>query len=143
MSFFVENMNQVNKVLIALALLLGSLAAYAVPAYPGLVNAIQPDGTVVAIRLHGDESLNWASTPDGYTLLRNSEGYWSFARRMNDGSIQPSELTYTGDVSVAEVSNIEKGLMFSATQQKHLPTNSLFRCLDTKRYYKSILFQQE
>lgn len=125
MSFFVENMNQVNKVLIALALLLGSLAAYAVPAYPGLVNAIQPDGTVVAIQLHGDESLNWASTPDGYTLLRNSEGYWSFARRMNDGSIQPSELTYTGDVSVAEVSNIEKGLMFSATQQKELKRQSL------------------
>ena len=79
-------MNLTKKLIVALALSVGSLAANAVPAYPGLVNATQPDGTTVAVKLHGDESLNWASTPDGYTLLRNSEGFWSFARQMNDGS---------------------------------------------------------
>ncbi|MBR5899468.1 MAG: M6 family metalloprotease domain-containing protein [Muribaculaceae bacterium] len=118
-------MNLTKKLIVALALSVGSLAANAVPAYPGLINATQPDGTTVAVKLHGDESLNWASTPDGYTLLRNGEGFWSFARQMKDGSIEASELVYRGDESVAVANGIEKGLKYSGAQRLELKQQNL------------------
>ena len=118
-------MNLTKKLIVALALSVGSLAANAVPAYPGLINATQPDGTTVAVKLHGDESLNWTSTPDGYTLLRNGEGFWSFARQMKDGSIEASELVYRGDESVAVANGIEKGLKYSGAQRLELKQQNL------------------
>lgn len=118
-------MNLNKKLIVALAVAFGALTAKAVPAYPGLINATQPDGTIVSVKLHGDESLNWASTPDGYTLLRNSEGFWSFARQMKDGSIAPTDLKYVGDESVAVANGIEKGLMFAADQRAELKQQSL------------------
>ena len=41
-----------------------SVAAWAVPARPGLVETRQPDGTVITVSLHGDEFFHCASTLD-------------------------------------------------------------------------------
>ena len=49
--------------------------AAAVPAYPGLITVKQPSGKTVSIYLRGDERNHWGETPDGYTLLRDGEGY--------------------------------------------------------------------
>lgn len=52
---------------------------FAVPAYPGLVNMEQPDGSSVTLRQKGDELASWYETADGYTVLRNSQGYLAYA----------------------------------------------------------------
>ena len=55
-------------------------AIWGMPARPGIIMAPQPDGTDVAVTLHGDEHSNWVSTPDGYLLARDAAGFLSFAR---------------------------------------------------------------
>lgn len=53
--------------------------SYASPAYPGRVPVVLPSGDTVYVRLRGDEFLKWAETEDGYTLLRDSLGEWTYA----------------------------------------------------------------
>lgn len=58
------------------ALLVGATAvgAYAVPAKHGLRTLRQPDGSTVQVRLMGDESSHFYTTPEGQTLKRNAQG---------------------------------------------------------------------
>ncbi len=45
-----------RKILVTLALLAGALyTLFAVPAYPGKIKVVQPDGSVIMIQIHGDE----------------------------------------------------------------------------------------
>ena len=104
--------------LTAVALLGGAVTANAGPAYPGIIKSTQPDGTEISIRLHGDESFNWAETTDGYTLLHDAEGYWSFAQKSAEGDLTPSALRYRGESAVARTQGILPGLTFSQAQLK-------------------------
>lgn len=76
-----------------------AVSASAVPARPGRVVVEQPDGTGVEVCLNGDENQNWISTPDGYTLIRDAKGFLTVARGEN-GTLQASELRYTGEASI-------------------------------------------
>ena len=84
--------------------------AAAVPAYPGLITVKQPSGKTVSIYLRGDEHSHWGETPDGYTLLRDAEGFWAFARATAEGGIEASALRYDGSSLAAERAGIRKGL---------------------------------
>ena len=52
---------------------------HAVPAHPAAVKVRQPDGTTITVCLHGD----------GYTILKNPEGYYVYAT-LADGRLQPT-----------------------------------------------------
>ena len=84
--------------------------AAAVPAYPGLITVKQPSGKTVSIYLRGDERNHWGETPDGYTLLRDGEGFWAFARATAEGGIEASALRYDGSSRAAERAGIRRGL---------------------------------
>ena len=84
--------------------------AAAVPAYPGLITVKQPSGKTVSIYLRGDEHNHWGETPDGYTLLRDGEGFWAFARATAEGGIEASALRYDGSSRAAEQAGIRKDL---------------------------------
>lgn len=60
----------------AIALLCISLVCQAVPAKPGNIVKIQPDGSRIVIRIHGDEYYHWISDAKGKPLTMNSEGYY-------------------------------------------------------------------
>lgn len=79
-----------------LSLLLCIPSAQAVPAYPKPVKCTQPDGTIVTLILKGDECCHWAETPDGYTLLRDSENYWAYAMQDKNGNVTISPTRYDG-----------------------------------------------
>lgn len=64
-------------------------------AYPGLIDFKQPDGTVVKIKLKGDESLKWAETEDGYTLLYDKVGNLVYAELDNKGDLVPTDIVAT------------------------------------------------
>ncbi len=93
-------------------------AALAVPAQPKPITVTQPDGTKITVCLRGDEHLNWAETIDGFTLLRDTQGYWAFAETSTDGNLVASALRYDGTTTAATSKGIRKGLRFSATQVK-------------------------
>ena len=66
------------------------LMARAIPADPTPVKVNQPDGTTLTVQLHGDEFFHFTTTVDGYTVLRNSGGYYAYAR-LDGGRLVPSE----------------------------------------------------
>ena len=52
---------------------------WAVPADPTPIQVTQPDGTKLTIKLHGDEFFHYTSTVDGYTVVKNAAGYYTYA----------------------------------------------------------------
>lgn len=107
--------------------------AHAVPAWPGTITVQQPDGTEILLHLHGDEYLYWGETTDGYTLLRNADGYWSFATLQPDGRLAPSALRYSGDSSVAHSQGIVPHLAFPKQQLGELRTAAMQKMSATAR----------
>ncbi len=76
--------------LLLLALITG-LRAIAVPAYPLPISVPQPDGTLVSIKLVGDEFYHFNTTADGYTVMLNQAGAYVYAQ--SDGqSIIPTHV---------------------------------------------------
>ena len=94
--------------------------ASAMPAYPRPVKVTQPDGTQVTVLLRGDEHLNWAETTDGYTLLRDAEGFWTIAQQASDGQLQASALRFDGTTTQAQALGIARHMAFPASQRASL-----------------------
>ena len=61
-------------------------ATFAVPAHKGKVTRTQPDGSSVRLCLHGDEYLHYTTTDDGYSVVRNADGYYVYAD-ITDGQL--------------------------------------------------------
>ena len=66
-----------------------TMVAMAVPAHPKPVKVQQPDGTFVTINLHGDEWLNFYTTEDGYSVVRDQRGYFVYAE-LKDQQLKPT-----------------------------------------------------
>jgi len=64
-----------------------TVKVFAVPAYPYPIEYQLPDGTTITITLKGDENINWAVSEDGYTLLRNSEGFFEYAKHAENNDL--------------------------------------------------------
>ncbi len=65
--------------------------SHAVPAFPGVRELSQPDGTTFCAVLWGDERMHGWETADGYTIVREEKsGYWNYAVHAKDGSLKSS-----------------------------------------------------
>lgn len=73
-----------RKVLLLLAMGLIGLKVLAIPADPTPVQVTQPDGSTITVKLHGDEFFHFTTTTDGYTILKNAAGYYTYARKDGD-----------------------------------------------------------
>lgn len=65
-------------------IILTTIAAFslkAVPACPWPVKYRQPDGSIISIRLHGDEHWHYATTLDGNVVSRSGDGFMRPARK--------------------------------------------------------------
>ncbi len=72
---------------IGAASLLGLTSALGVPACPEPCVVSQPDGTQVTLYLHGDEFMNFTTTTDGYTVVRDKTGAYVYARVTSEGKL--------------------------------------------------------
>ncbi len=76
---------------VSLCLFLGLSTASAGTANPTAKRElIQPDGSRLSVRLSGDAWDNYYETLDGYTLVANSSGYWTYAISAQDGGLTAS-----------------------------------------------------
>ena len=66
----------IKKFLAAALVLLCAARAAAVPADPTPAIVAQPDGSQLTITLQGDEFYHFTTTADGYTVVKNSNGYY-------------------------------------------------------------------
>ena len=69
-----------RRLLVAVVLLsaLFSVNSYAVPANPNTTLLRQPDGVRFRAVQRGDEWLNWVETDEGYTIARDTDGFWYY-----------------------------------------------------------------
>ncbi|MBP1645411.1 MAG: family metalloprotease domain protein [Bacteroidetes bacterium] len=107
--------------LLFIAILLISQISMAVPAYKGLVQLSQPNGTEVSAYLLGDERISWVESEDNYTLMYNKQGYLEYAIKDQAGDILPSGIIAKNqnERSMADVnflSTIQKKLRYSQSQ---------------------------
>lgn len=107
-----------------------AVSAYAVPANPNPITIKQPDGRTLTLILQGDEHLHWAKTLDNYTLLRNSEGYWSYAVMDDDNNMVASQfLAVNADERTAAESNfvatLQPDLRYSKEQVRQFKSKSV------------------
>lgn len=68
-----------------------SIGAFAIPANKQAVTVRQPNGKTLTFVLGGDEYVNWATTLDQYTLVRNSEGIFTYGVLDENGDLVASK----------------------------------------------------
>ena len=69
-----------------------TVSMLAVPAMRKAVKVTQPDGTTVTIMLHGDEWLNYNTTSDGYSVVKNPQGFYVYARLNQQGRLVATDV---------------------------------------------------
>lgn len=123
-NFFIKNAISVLRnriVLTILSLVVITFNAFAVPAWPHPIEFTQPDGSVITILLKGDEKVNWAETPDGFTALVTKEGFYEYAVTDVQGDLVFSGIRVSDPVNRSEeetelLDGIPKGMFFSERQ---------------------------
>ena len=95
--------------------------SYGVSAYPNPVTITQPDGSKITVLLKGDERMKWGQTADGYSVMRNSNGVFEYAKLDANQNMVPSGLQARNqqERSNAEIqflSTTPKGLGYSLSQ---------------------------
>lgn len=89
---------------------LSSGAAMAVPAYPGPISVEQPDGSTLEIILRGDERGHREFTPDGFSIMRDADGFFVYVTVDGQGMPVASAVRAT-DVSLR--GTVEKQFLLS------------------------------
>lgn len=70
-----------KKFIFTIILFLHSIiAVWAIPARPGGMLKTQPDGSIITLYLHGDEYLHYHTTEDGYSVVKDRNGYYVYAQ---------------------------------------------------------------
>ncbi len=118
MSFF-----RLLSYILTTIILLFNINLLAVPAYPGLIEFRQPDGTIINIYLKGDEKINWAETPDGYTILVTKDGEYQYAVTDANNDLVFSGVTVSPHNSRTSnekslLLELERGLRYSSKQKE-------------------------
>lgn len=108
-------------ILLACFFLFQTSYIYGVPAYPEPVEFEQPDGQRITIIMKGDEKINWAETPDGYTILVTKDGWYEYAVKDEHGDlgfsgIRVSPLDRRQERELQLLADTPKGLFFSKRQ---------------------------
>jgi M6 family metalloprotease-like protein len=94
--------------------------ANAVPAFPGLIQKKQPDGTTISVYLKGDEKVHWMESEDGYSLLY--DGNHTVVYAVSDGEGMVPSSVEVRNVSMRSASDevflksISKKLKYSSAQ---------------------------
>lgn len=71
-------------IMIVFCLFCLSVGLLAVPACPNVFSVQQSDGTMLNIRLRGDEFYNWVETEEGYPVIKDLDGVYKYAMVQNN-----------------------------------------------------------
>jgi len=88
--------------------------ANAIPAFHRPVVVTQPDGTQLTIIGHGDEFLNFITTVDGYTVVKDEDGFYHYA------NVAEGQLVATEVIAHEEASRNSSEVAFLSSRAKYL-----------------------
>lgn len=108
----------IKKAFAASLFITSSLSVLAVPAKPGLLPMTQPDGTVVNVRLMGDEFHHFYLSEDGYYLVNEGDTFYY-------ADVDASGLTVSSGIKA------EPAARRSAASEQYLSTVDMPRVLQT------------
>ena len=98
----------------SLAVLFLTILAFAAPHDGEKFDLMQPDGSSVPVIVWGDEFYQTIESPDGFTLMRDADGWIVYAELSADGKeFVSTGIRYTGD----------RGLRSPLAMQRHLRRN--------------------
>lgn len=80
-----------SGIFILASLALGTTASFAVPATPHVVDYTQPDGSIIKIRIIGDENSHYVTDLEGNRLQSTDDGWL-----LPDSTTRSSDLAYRG-----------------------------------------------
>lgn len=84
----------------------------AAPASPHPANYSQPDGSKTPeLFLRGDEHYAWLSDSNGYTIIKDSKGWFLYARKNDGGNLEPMEQARVGQVDDVESLGLQPNLL--------------------------------
>lgn len=83
-----------KKILFAFVMLCIAVAVSAVPARRNVKKIIQSDGTVLYVRLLGDETLHYHATIDGIPLVPETNGDFSYAKFVDGAFVSTNVLAH-------------------------------------------------
>lgn len=119
---------------------------FAAPAYPGILKYTQPDGSEISILLKGDETVHWAETTDGYTLLSNGKNGWEYAFTDSKGDLKASgvlarEINKRTSNELKLLRKLSKNIRFSPKQVNVLKSvweakHGSEKLIDAGQYFK-------
>lgn len=78
---------RLKNLLISGSLTLIATSAFAIPAKIGVQTVTQPDGTTIQIQKTGDEHLLFVTTPEGYLLTKDADGFYRLADIDDAGNV--------------------------------------------------------
>ncbi len=78
----------------SILMLLSVVDLFAVKASPKVIKFREPNGTIIRIKLYGDERFNYIKSLDGYILSEGVDGYLHYAN-YNSGEIKVFEERYS------------------------------------------------
>ena len=65
--------------------------SWATPAYPKPIQVIQPDGSVLTIKINGDEHFHYTTSEDGLLIKQSADGYYRFALMNEYGDVNETD----------------------------------------------------
>jgi M6 family metalloprotease-like protein len=123
-------MRSISIFIAFLIILLIPLASVnAVPATPFPITITQPDGSVLTIRLHGDEYFNYKTTLDSYPLVSDTNGILTYAQINANGqlvstSVKATDIDKRSTVEKTFIKTLSTNINFSNLRQQGLALRS-------------------
>lgn len=105
-----------RQIFIIISLLGIAIAANAVPARPGKFKYRQPDGSTLAVTLHGDEFGHWYVDESGNKLIADSKG---FLKHVGDSEI--SRIRSNAAASRSAINRTRRVNRANTTGTSHIP----------------------
>jgi len=110
-----------HRIILLIAVLGFAESATAVPAPRKITTAVQPDGTVLNIWLKGDEFFHYALSTDGYVLMPDENGFYTYAVQDSTGKLKTGSRIAMDEIKRSAsdklfLKSIKPGMSFSNVQ---------------------------
>ena len=129
-----------------------------IPPNPDPIEETQPDGAVITVFLTPMETGGQLETPEGYTIIQDDDGWWTFAQLDAAGQTVPSSLIVGRDLPqglakkigqtpsrwLDDQGNDKRDAVFEAVKNVQSPNASIFAASDVivKNYHYVVVLAE-